>query len=260
MGITLLVPLQVVSLYRHNNMATYREMIYMVLDELKIASDDAYYTEDHVKFLLIKYRAFLLKQEAEKNKEISTDNMQTLCLELEETNMIPDLPCEGGKVLKSTEKIPDVETGIDPKVFLDAYFINEIAYVSKERFRYVGYNRWLQNIIYATIGPDNYLYLRSANPQFIYLRNAKLSAVFSDPEEAQALLCDEDSEQCDILDTAFPLEDALIPQCIQLTVKELSGAIYRPKDQRNNASDDLSEMASFLRNNMKSNFQKQIDG
>ena len=33
-------------------MSTYRELTYMVLDQLKLASDDSYYTEDHVKFLL----------------------------------------------------------------------------------------------------------------------------------------------------------------------------------------------------------------
>jgi hypothetical protein len=42
-------------------MTTYRELVYMVLDELKAKSDDFYYTEDHIIFLLDKYRAFLLK-------------------------------------------------------------------------------------------------------------------------------------------------------------------------------------------------------
>lgn len=43
-------------------MNTYKEMIYMVLDELHGYSDDFSYTEDHVAFLLDKYRAFILKR------------------------------------------------------------------------------------------------------------------------------------------------------------------------------------------------------
>jgi len=43
-------------------MSTFRELTYMALDELKLMSDDSYYTEDHVLFLLNKYRSFLLKQ------------------------------------------------------------------------------------------------------------------------------------------------------------------------------------------------------
>lgn len=245
-------------------MATYRQMVFMVLDELKLISDDAYFTEDHVMFLLSKYRALIVKQELEKDKFIKEDNYQTICLKLEESFAIPDMPCEGGKLLKSVKKIPDIESGTIPQVFAESFFNSEITYVSRERFRYVGNNRWLQNIIYAAIGPDDYLYLKSSNPQYIYLRDIKFSGIFSDPEEVSTMLCedesDEDGEPCDVLDTHFPLEEAFIPQCIQLVVKELSGSIYRPKDPKNDAADNLSEIATYLRNNMKSNFQKQIDG
>ena len=58
----------------------------------------------------------------------------------------------------------------------------------------------------------------------------------------------------------FHLEEALIPQLVQLVIKELSGSIYKPEDSNNNASDDLSNIASFLRNNVKSDLQKQIEG
>lgn len=242
-------------------MATYRQMVHMCLDEIKVASDDAYLTQEHVIFLLSKYRALLIKQELEKNKEISSDNYQTLCLDLEESDLIEGMPCEG-KVLKSTVKIPTLESDTIPHVFLNSYFLSEIAYVSKERFRYVGYNKWLQNIIYATVGPDDYLYLKSSNPQYLYLRHIKLEGIFEDPESVSELLCDSDNEggNCDVLDTKFPLDDYLIPQCIQLTVKELIGAVYRPRDSRNNASDELSELAQYLRQNLKSNMQKKIDG
>ena len=41
---------------------TWREVIYMVLDELKGMSDDFTFTEDHIAFLLGNYRSFILKQ------------------------------------------------------------------------------------------------------------------------------------------------------------------------------------------------------
>nr|DAU83961.1 MAG TPA: Structural protein [Crassvirales sp.] len=43
-------------------MSTYREIVFMIMDELKLSSDDSYFTEDHIIFLASKYRAFLLKQ------------------------------------------------------------------------------------------------------------------------------------------------------------------------------------------------------
>ena len=40
-----------------------REIVYMILDELKLFSDDATYTEDHIKFLVGKHRALLLQKQ-----------------------------------------------------------------------------------------------------------------------------------------------------------------------------------------------------
>lgn len=231
----------------------------MCLDELKLISDDASYTEDHVLFLLSKYRAFLLKQKyADIRKEVPSDNYQTLCLDLEEHEGIPGLPCEG-TYMRSTVKLPETMDVGQSRVHSVDYFNGEITYVSRDRLRYVGYNKWLKNIIYATEGPDGYLYLKSSNPQLYYMEEIRLTSVFSDAEEASELEC-EQSTNCDILDKDFPLEDALIPNLIQVVVKELSGAIYKPKDPENNASDDLANLASFLRNNVKSNLRKQIEG
>ena len=43
-------------------MSTYREQVYLILDELKGISDDFSFTEEHIMYLLDKYRAFVLSQ------------------------------------------------------------------------------------------------------------------------------------------------------------------------------------------------------
>lgn len=233
----------------------------MVLDELKISSDDSYFTEDHVIFLLSKYRGLLLKQNYKDiKKEIPESNFQTICLEVEQVPAIAGEECEGGTYLKSKEKIPYLMSISNPRVYTEDFYQGDITYISRERMKYVGYNKWLSNIIYASIGPDNYLYFKSYNPQYLYLKNIRLTGIFEDPEKASELECDKSKGTCDILDRAFPLEEALIPQVIQLAVKELSGSIYKPEDNGNNANDDLSSIATYLRNNLKSNLQKQIEG
>lgn len=127
--------------------------------------------------------------------------------------------------------------------------------------RYVGHNKWLQNIIYASLGPDQYLYFKSSNPQYIYMEKARMIGVFEDAESAAELQCDsEGNTSCDVLDTSFPLEEGLVTVLIETAVKFLSGSIYKPKDTDNDASDNLSELASFLRQNLKSPMQKQIEG
>ena len=43
-------------------MSTYRQLTYMVLDELKLVSDDSHFTKEHIMSLLNWYRLFILKQ------------------------------------------------------------------------------------------------------------------------------------------------------------------------------------------------------
>lgn len=215
----------------------------MVLDELKLYSDDALYTEEHVMFLLGKYRTFLLKQRySDVKKQIPESNYQTICLDLIEVPAISGEPCEGGSYLRSKEKIPFLMKVGNPKVYPVDYYQGEITYVSRERMRYVGYNKYLKNIIYASIGPDNYLYFKSFNPQYLYLEKARMTGIFEDPQAASELQCPNENGDtvCDILDREFPIEDSLVPQLVQLVVQELYNHSRSEEDDENNAKDDLS--------------------
>ena len=225
----------------------YKDIVYMVLDEIKSTSDDAFFTEEHVLLLVNNYRNFILKQRySDIKKPIPESNYQTICLNLIQVPAVAGVPCGGGTFLRSKEKVPFMMKIGTPKVYPINYYLGEITYVSRERMRYVGYNKYLQNIIYASLGPDNYLYLQSSNPQYLYLEKIRLTGIFENIESVSNLLCDDsgDSINCDIMDKTFPIEDALVPPIIELVVKELLGAEYRPKDESNDAKDGLSEVAT----------------
>lgn len=233
----------------------------MVLDELKLVSDDSHFQEEHVLFLLDKYRTFLLKQRySDVRKEVPDSNYQTICVDLEQTNAINGMPCEGPDYMKSTQKIPYMMQIGTQKISSLDYFQGNFAYVNNERFKYVGSNKYLKNQIYGTIAPDSHLYLKSNNPQVYYLEKVKVTGIFEDSSKAAELQCpDADGNTtCDVMDKTFPLEEALIPPMIELVVKELSGAEYKPKDPLNDAADNLSELATYLRHNMKSDLAKQL--
>lgn len=227
-------------------MSTYRELTYMVLDELKGISDDFTYTEDHVIFMLNRYRATLLKQRYgnDPRKDIPQSNFQDLKMNLIPTPAISGVACEGGNYLRTTEKLPDLLGFGVTKVHIGDRLGSEmIALVSRERIKYVGYNKWLKPFGYATIGSDNYLYIKYFNPQTAYLKNLTVSGIFENPEEASELT-EEGCCNCDVLDRKFPIEESMVPPLIDAVVRELAGAAYRPKDEDNNAKDDLPTKAS----------------
>lgn len=225
----------------------YKDIVYMILDEIKSTSDDAFFNEEHVLLLVNNYRNFILKQKySDIKKPIPESNYQTICLNLIQVPAIAGVPCEGGTFLRSKEKVPFMLKIGNPRVYPINYYLGEITYISRDRMRYVGHNKYLQNIIYASLGPDNYLYLKSSNPQYLYLEKVRLTGIFENMEAISDLLCDESGDKinCDIMDKTFSVEDALVPLIIELTVKELLGAEYRPEDKQNNSDDNLSDVTT----------------
>lgn len=225
---------------------TLRELVFMCMDEVKLHSDDSFYTEDHVVFLLNKYRSFVLKKELDKeNKQLSSTNGQTICLDLIEIRD-EDNPC-GGSMLRTEQTIPNLVNDCKVSLYPVNYFEGDhIIYTTMERMRYTTYNKWTKNLIYAAKGPDDYLYLKSSNPQYLYLEKLRMKAIFEDFESAAQYACDDAGEElnCDILDMKFPIENALVPIVIELVVKELLGVKYQPRDTHNNAADDASNPVS----------------
>ena len=170
-------------------MATYREIVYLVLDEIKSSNGDSNITENHVIFLANQYRLFLIEQKKLKQGEasLSSANEQTLCIDLEKVDAIPGLEYCNDIYLRSIQEIPEIVSEESVKVNLVDLFNIMTSYVSKERFKYVGHNKYLRNIIYTTLGPDNHLYFNSQNPQFKYLKKARVTGIFDDLTEKSVL-------------------------------------------------------------------------
>ena len=68
-------------------MSTFRQLIYMVADLAKQVSDDDTLTNNHIAFLLKKYRSYLLKQKYAKSTNNAPDsNYQTVCAKMEQVS------------------------------------------------------------------------------------------------------------------------------------------------------------------------------
>ena len=229
----------------------------MVKDLLKVASDDSFFENEHIVYLADKFRGLLLKKYYDNaRKPIPDVNYQTVNIALEPYNDCGDI-CGSIPVLRSKEKIPNF-LGIGAIIVYPSkcFFLGEINYVLFNRFKYIGENKYTKNSIYATLGPDGYIYVKSNNSQFMFLKAVTIRGLFQSPEELAKIDCD-CTNDCEVLDLEFPLETALIPELIEYIVKELSTGLYKGHDKTNNASDDLSDIAAFVRQNMKDRYLKE---
>lgn len=220
---------------------TYRELVFMILDQLKLSSDDSYFDTPHIVWLINKYRALLIKRNySDVRKNIPESMYQTICLELD----LKD-DCVIGTIVKSIQPVPpllDLNDGgllrITP--FNDYFQAKEFTYISKERMPYTGYNKYLKNIIYFSIW-NNYLYVKSTNSGYEYLKTVSLTGLFEDPSITTKPEYSCNGTKCvDILDMLVPIEEALVPSLMEMVIQDLNPDIYRPEDNINNAKDDLS--------------------
>ena len=219
---------------------TYSQVIYLVLDEIKAVSDDATFEEEHVLFLMQKFRAFLLKQRyADVRNIIPNANKQTIAVSLtadpEETTI---------QYLSSDSSLPKIlkigEVYGFTRIFIPTDRNTKINLVPIERFPYVGFAHSPLPFVYAAIEHDNTLVVKTVSTDVV-LTSLNVTAVFSHPQDAWALRTPTDNVS-DIRDAEFPLEDALVPPLVELIVKELHVAEYNPDDSRNNARDDLADV------------------
>lgn len=231
-------------------MATYRELVYIILDELKIQSDDSYFEEEHIMFLINKYRPLILKQRySDIRKEIPDANYQSINITMVDSPEVTGNLDGSMHYRKSNVKIPTILNlnggqRIITLSYKSDYWSGEITYVSKDRFKYIGYNKWIASTVYGSIGPDSYLYIKSADTNIIQLNGVKLTSIFEDPTEVNKLDVDINGKIKDPMDIECPFEANLIPVLVEMVLKSLIPALARPSDNVNNANDDITDIAN----------------
>lgn len=148
-------------------------------------------------------------------------------------------------------------------------YYGNVNMVPKERFGYVGIGKYSGKFAYGTIGIDGHLYIKAKDTINRY-NKAFVTSIFENPDKAyeqsgctytdsqgNVVTCPNPENGCDPWDNEFPLEDALQAPLIQLVLKDILGAAYRPADTVNNGRDDLSDTEAYIRRNMKQQYVAQ---
>lgn len=218
---------------------TYRELVYMCLDEIKLASDDSYITEDHILFLISKYRAFLLRQKYDKtNLPVAESNYQLV--QMGEGDYCP-------RILGIAKPRIELQCSKATDNGEEVYSVN-CEYVTPNRFKFVGHNKILAPINYCTIDKWSSLVFNPAIEDSFYI---DCEAVFEDIVEATKAQINWDGGDGELLDFQCPIESDLVSGVQELVVKDALGIAYRPTDFINNAADDLSKIGIAAGNSRK---------
>lgn len=216
-------------------MATQREFIYNVRNKLKLFSDDNGWSDEFIAHLIDQRRNYLIGQQYRSRKLVIPESIrQTIVLPLERVNNVVGMP--DSKVIRSVDKIPNILTFSDLSIFtrvynrdLDALPLNFVRY---DRFQMVGKNKWMQDQSYATIGPDDKLYIKSGNALNNLKKVVYLKSVFGSPAEAYKLQ-ENFRVNVDFFDTEYPMDETLGAATVQMVLEELGSTVGLQEDNTN---------------------------
>ena len=248
---------------------TYRDIVYAIFDECKVISDDALLEVEHVIHICHKYRGLLFTQKYKGKKvEIPFAYYQRL-------NVYFDTSYSDGSTYQSFKRIPNILdiTNLWQYTFVhnDGMRSENLNLINPQRFKNVGYNKWLRNQVYITIDLDNYMYARSPGSNIDNATPLVGEADITTSELKHTLMSEDGLNQLageglgdscvyydtildnpiegyrfngdntlDPLDFIFPCEESLIQPIIDLCIKEIAAISGIPRDAVNNATDDLS--------------------
>jgi len=232
-------------------MATKRELIFTVMEGLKIQSDDADVSQELVSSLIDATRATTLKQMyGNKDWNLPIELRQEVCVGLSPADSVDGEPCLG-KILKSTERLPkgiSIKGGDGALLRVKRYDrkATQINIVPVERLPMIGHNTFTANMVYAAVDVDRHLYLVSANKKHMFMESVRVDGVYESPEKAAEMKCASEgagSVQCEPWDEEYPLELALQDIIVGQVMKSLSTRIQLPEDNTNDGEDRRQEKA-----------------
>lgn len=208
-------------------MSTYKDIVFLLLDELKIKIDDSHFTPEHIVAIINKYRAAIIKQKygGQIKRPIPLACFQTLNIEMNSDTKISTLPVPKLIDINGIE----LSTDIDTVNVLNTF---KITLVHPSRFKFLGHNRFLSTILYGALWYDNYFrvqYSGSIPSPFL------LSGLLENPLE---IIEFNELEIDDPLDLEFPLDQASIAEVMAFALKELADVRIFPFRDKNDARED----------------------
>jgi len=237
-------------------MATKRELIFTVMEGLKIQTDDTDVSQELISSMIDSARATTIKQMyGNKDWNLPIELRQEVCLGLAPANAVDGQRCLG-TILRSTKKLPkgiSIKGGDGSLLRVKRYDrqATQINIVPVERLPMIGHNTFTANMVYAAIDVNRYLYLVSANKKHMFMEAVKVDGVYESPELASDMRCidyntgstslTESVVICEPWDEEYPLELAMQDIVVGQVLKQLSVRLSLPEDNTNDGEDNREQ-------------------
>lgn len=218
-----------------------------------VQTDDSRLSKRYIYNKLLTVRALLLTQKSNKKQELSIINYTTLdCVRLIDVDIIscPCLPPIGCKVLRTKYSIPSIlssNKSLLIKYIYNSDYTQQYNISNRQSLNVSKGNKYTKNNV-RVLYEDNHLYIYGNKLP----KTLNISYVANNPIESlnYPSLCDDtnykndcedcqnNNNNCNLLDMEFPLEEDLIENAIGLIINELQFFSVNIEDKSNNTKED----------------------
>mgnify|MGYP000117689905 CR=1 FL=1 len=214
--------------------------IYDIKEDLRQYSDDSDISLSHISFLIDDTRALLLRQKYKNPGSIIPSSIkQRLHFDLEITDDNEFISLD--TLLRTTTALPKLVESADfmRDIQIDGGGLADIKVilVPNQRFPYIGFNRFLSNLIYTTLGQDYKLYFKAGNTRYKTLQKIRVFGVFENPKEAWEASANYDSDVDFNSEVDYPIDLDMWVQMKDIIMQQYMRAMQIPEDKQNNADE-----------------------
>lgn len=220
---------------------TYNEVVYSIRERLRQNTDDTDITNRQIIFEVNNQRALHYRNEYNNlNRSIDEEIKQILRFTMVQDS---DEECGTGTscyVMKSTQQLPPTLTLHHKNAIFKATALVKtslpFSIVSWNEFPYQGLGRFTKNEVFITVGPDNYIYMKSGSKLIQFVTSVLVTALLENPLDIQDYkLCPDDAE-CQDLDTfVYPIKAHAFAYISDKVVNTLLNKLQVPEDEENDS-------------------------
>ena len=208
-------------------MATFNEISYDILEILKNnqISDDTDISLEHILYHVNNHQAIFLKL-------IEVDAAECCSV---------DIGCIALRTEKKLPALLELHSGpaiqrVGPVNKLDTPYSVTTGTVSSFR----KYNKYTGNDIQAVYLND-YIYIIASTPADQGIKYINARVIAADPSDLLDYRCDSTSTPCFSFDDQYPINNWMIPYVKEQILKQFGMSLQIPKDEDNNAKDNISK-------------------
>lgn len=221
----------------------YTEVVYSIRERIRQLADDSDVDNREIIFHVNQQRAlFYRNQYNQRNRTVDEEIKQLLRFEMAQDSIEECGESKNCYIIKSVKPLPATielhHRNAIFKITSTSKTAVPFSIVSWNEFPYQGLGKYSQNELFATVGPDNHIYIKSSNKLIKFVESILVTAILENPLDIENYTPCPNGETCFDLDSfEYPIKGYAYAYIQDKVVNIFVNKLQVPQDEENDSED-----------------------